>query len=130
RVSRIVEQRGRWLDAVVQSMEDAVVTVDLQGKVTMLNPAAEGLTGWLQPDALGKAVQDVMVVLDPESRRPVLNPGVQMLRKGTSAELSGRPFLLVSRNGSERPISDSAAMIRDGRGDPSGVVLVFRPAAT
>jgi len=130
RVSRIVEQRGRWLDAVVQSMEDAVVTVDLQGKVTMLNPAAEGLTGWLQPDALGKAVQDVMVVLDPESRRPVLNPGIQMLRKGTSAELSGRPFLLVSRNGSERRISDSAAMIRDGRGDPSGVVLVFRLAAT
>ena len=96
----------------------------------MLNLAAEGLTGWLQSDALGKAVHEVMVVLDPESRRPVLNPGIQMLRKGSSAELSGRPVLLVSRNGSERWISLSAAMIRDGRGDPSGVVLVVRLAAT
>ncbi len=130
RVSRIAEQRGRWLDAVVQSMEDAVVTVDQQGRVTMLNPAAEGLTGWLQPDALGKAVQEVMVVLDPESRRPVLNPAVHMLRKGKSAELGGRPFLLVSRSGHEHRISDSAAMIHDERGDPLGVVLVFRPAAT
>ena len=129
RVSRIAEQRGRWLDAVVQSMEDAVVTVDQQGRVTMLNPAAEGLTGWSQPDALGKAVQEVMVVLDSESRRPVLHPAVQMLRKGTSADLGGRPFLLVSRNGHEHRISDSAAMIRDERGDPSGVVLVFRPAS-
>ncbi|MCS6291338.1 MAG: response regulator [Nitrospira sp.] len=129
RVSRIAEQRGRWLDAVVQSMEDAVVTVDQQGRVTMLNPAAEGLTGWAQPDALGKAVQEVMVVLDPESRRPVLNPAVQMLCNGMSVDLGSRPFLLVSRNGNEHRISDSAAMIRDERGDPSGVVLVFRPAS-
>ena len=110
-------------------MDDAVVTVDQEGRVTMLNPAAEGLTGWSQPDALGKTVQEVMVVLDPESRRPVLNPAVQMLRKGMSVELSGRAFLLVSRNGHEHRISDSAAMIRDERGDPSGVVLVFRPAS-
>jgi PAS domain S-box-containing protein len=129
RVSRISEQRGRWLEAVVLSMEDAVVTVDQQGRVTMLNPAAEGLTGWAQPDALGKAVQEVMVLLDPESGRPVPNPAIQVLRKGTSADLGGRPFLLVSRNGHEHRITDSAAMIRDERGNPSGVVLVFRPVA-
>ena len=129
RVSRISEQRGRWLEAVVLSMEDAVVTVDQQGRVTMLNPAAEGLTGWAQPDALGKAVQEVMVLLDPESGRPVPNPAIQVLRKGTSADPGGRPFLLVSRNGHEHRITDSAAMIRDERGNPSGVVLVFRPAS-
>ena len=129
RVSRISEQRGRWLEAVVLSMEDAVVTVDQQGRVTMLNPAAEGLTGWAQPDALGKAVQEVMALLDPEGGRPVPNPAIQVLRKGTSADLVGRPFLLVSRNGYKHRITDSAAMIRDERGNPSGVVLVFRPVA-
>lgn len=130
RVSRIAEQRGRWLDAVVQSMEDAVVTVDQQGRVTMLNPAAEGLTGWEQRDALGKAIQEVMVVLDAESRRPVLNPALHVWRKGNASDLGARPFLLISRHGHEHRISDSAAMIHDERGNPSGVVLVFRPTAT
>ncbi len=74
RVARIAEQRGRWLDAVVQSMADAVVTVDALGRVTLLNPAAEELTGWSQSEALGKAIQDVMVTLDPNQRTPVSPP--------------------------------------------------------
>ncbi len=130
RVSRIAEQRGRWLDAVVQSMGDAVVTVDQQGKVTMLNPAAEGLTGWSQSEAMGKAVQDVVVLLDPESRRTVMNPAVNVLREGKSLGLGVRPLLLINRQGAEHLISDSAALIHDERGEPSGVVLVFRAATS
>jgi PAS domain S-box-containing protein len=126
RVARIAEQRGRWLDAVVQSMGDAVVTVDQEGKVTMLNAAAQTLTGWSQPDAVGKAVQEVVVLLDPDSRRPVMNPAVHALRQGKASNLGARPFLLISRQGAEHRLSDSAALIHDERGEASGAVLVFR----
>lgn len=128
RVSRIAEQRGRWLDAVLHAMGDAVVTVDRQGKVTMLNPAAEGLTGWQQSDAIGKAVEDIVTLLEPQSRRPVLNPALHVLHMGKSSNLGQRPLLLVSRQGVEHMISDSAALIHDEKGAPSGVVVVFRPA--
>ena len=69
----------------------------------MLNPAAEGLTGWSQSDAMGKAVQDVVVLLDPESRRTVMNPAVHVLREGKSLGLGVRPLLLISRQGARTP---------------------------
>lgn len=128
RVSRIAEQRGRWLDTVVQSMGDAVVTVDPQGKVTLLNPAAEGLTGWSQSDALGKSIQEVMVVVDAERRTPVLNPALSALQQRNTSDQGTRPFLLINRHRGECLISDSAALIQNERGEPSGAVLVFRPA--
>jgi len=129
RVSRIAEQRGRWLDAVVQSMGDAVVTVDPLGRVTLLNPAAEQLTGWSQSDALGKAIQEVMVILDPKLRTPVPHPALHALGTPRPSRPSARPFLLIDRRGEERLICDSTAVIQDERGTASGVVLVFRPAA-
>jgi PAS domain S-box-containing protein len=128
RILRIAEQRGRWLDSVVQSMGDAVVTVDPEGKVTMLNPAAEGLTGWSQPDALGKAIQDVMVLVDAQRRTPLLNPAFSVLQRITASEQGMRPFLLVSRQGVEHLINERATVIHDERGEPAGAVLVFRPA--
>lgn len=128
RVARIAEQRGRWLDTVVQSMGDAVVTVDPQGKVTLLNPAAEGLTGWSQPDALGRSIQEVMVLVDAERRTPLLNPALVVLQKRNETVQRTRPFLLISRQGAERVISDSVALIQDERGESSGAVVVFRPA--
>lgn len=129
RVSRIAEQRGRWLDAVVQSMGDAVVTVDPLGRVTLLNPAAEHLTGWSQADALGRAIQDVMIILDPQQRTPVPHPAVNALKKTPLLQPMARPFLLIDRRGGERLICDSTSLIQDERGAASGVVLVFRPAA-
>lgn len=126
RVAKVSEQRGRWLDSVVQSMGDAVVTVDYSGKVTMLNPAAEVLTGWTQSDAIGRAIDEVMILLDAVTRRPVINPALQAIQTGYTANLSHQSNLLMGRQGKEFPISDSAALIHDAQGMPSGVVVVFR----
>lgn len=128
RVSRIAEQRGRWLDAVVHSMGDAVVTVDPLGRVTLLNPAAEELTGWSQADALGKAIQDVMVILDPMERTPIPHPALHTLATQHPSQSKARSVLLVDRRGEERLMCDRTTVIQDERGEASGVVLVFRPA--
>lgn len=128
RVLRIAEQRGRWLDSVLQSMSDAVVTIDPQGKVTLLNPAAEGLTGWSQPDALGKAIQDVMVVVDAQRRTSLVNPALSALQQIKPVDQGRRPFLLMSRHGVEHVIHESAAVIHDEQGALTGAVLVFRLA--
>lgn len=129
RVLRIAEQRGRWLDSVLQSMRDAVVTVDPQGKVTLLNPAAERLTGWSQADALGKPIQEVMVLVDAQRRIPLVNPVYSAMQHITVLDQATPCFLLINRQGVEHVINESATVIRDERGEPAGAVLVFRPAA-
>jgi len=128
RVSGMAAQRGRWLNTVVQSMGDAVMTVDRQGKVTMLNPAAERMTGWLQADAIGKPVEEIVVLLDAESMRPVLNPAVRALQMETVSDLAQRPFLLISRQGNHHRIGEAVTVIHDDKGEASGVVMVFRIA--
>ena len=126
KVSGMAEQRGRWLDTVVQSMGDAVVTVDQQGRITMLNPAAERMTGWAQSEAIGKPVGDIVVLLDAENRRPLVQPHRHVREAGTESDLSPRPFLLISRQGDEHRIGEMVTAIHDDKGQASGVVMVFR----
>lgn len=128
RVSGMAEQRGRWLNTVVQSMGDAVITVDGQAKVTMMNPAAERLTGWLHSEVIGKPAEEVVLLVEAQSRYPVMNPAVQALRTGRQTELLPRSFLLISRQGIAQGIGGTVTVIQDDGGNPSGVVMVLRTA--
>jgi PAS domain S-box-containing protein len=126
RVTKAAEQRGRWLDAVVQAIGDAVVTVDLSGNVTMVNPAAEALTGWTQTEAMGRPIDEIMRLLDPETRRPITNPALRAIETGQVTNTGKTGTLLVGRDGTEQVIGDSAALIHDAQGGITGAVLIFR----
>lgn len=128
RVAKAAERRGRWLDAVVQSIGDGVVTVDHAGRVTMLNPAAEVLTGWPQREAMGRPIEEIMCMLDPETRQALLNPALSAIRPGQTACPPSAAKLLVGRDGIEHRITDSTAVIHDAQGTPAGAVVVFRQA--
>jgi PAS domain S-box-containing protein len=113
------------LRVTIQSLGDAVVATDEQGRITQLNPVAEELTGWTQADAVGRPLTDVLVMVNEESRRPALNPVERVLREGTIAGLANHT-LLISRHGREIPIDDSAAPVRTQQGRIAGAVMVFR----
>lgn len=130
RMAKVAEQRGRWLDSVLHSMGDAVLTVDVSGTVTLLNPAAEALTGWSETEAVGKPVSEVFVVLDSQTRRPLVNLVTHVLQSGEISTLGEPHVLLVARDGTERLVCDSAAPIHDAGGAPSGVVVVFRESSS
>ncbi len=126
RVSGMAEQRGRWLNSVVRSMGDAVMTVDGRGRVTMLNPAAERLTGWLQSEAMGKPIEAIVALLDAENRNPAIPPASRAWSMEKPADLAQRPILLIGRQGDEHRIDETVTAIYDDQGDVSGVVMVFR----
>jgi PAS domain S-box-containing protein len=126
RVTKAAEQRGRWLDAVVQSIGDAVITVDQSAQVTMLNPAAEVLTGWTQGEAMGRPIGDIMILLNPDTRRPVTNPVLLAIQTGQTSNSGKAGTMLVTREGTEHRIGDSAALIHDPLGVLTGAVVVFR----
>jgi PAS domain S-box-containing protein len=120
-----LERHRNHLRVTLESIGDAVIATDPKGNVTFLNPVAEHLTGWGTGDARGRHLSDVFVILDEGTRRPVENPALRALRDGTVTGLTNHT-LLVARDGTERPIDDSAAPIRDGTGAVLGAVLVFR----
>jgi len=118
-------EEREWLRVTLSSIGDAILTTDSEGRVKFLNPVAESLTGWTQEDAAGKSLEIVFKILDEEARTTVENPAIRALRDGTTVGLENHT-LLVARDGTERPIDNSAAPIRNAKGEVAGVVLVFR----
>ena len=120
----LYEQR-QWLQVTLSSIGDAVITTDRQGAVTFLNPVAQSLTGWTQEDAAGLPLETVFKIINEKTRHTVENPAIRALREGLIVGLANHT-LLIAKNGTEKAIDDSAAPIRDEKGDVAGVVLVFR----
>jgi PAS domain S-box-containing protein len=113
------------LHTTLTSIGDAVIATDEAGKVTFLNGVAEHLTGWTQAQAEGKPLHEVLAIVNEETRKTVESPVDKALREGVIVGLANHT-LLISRDGTERPIDDSAAPIRNPQGKVAGVVMVFR----
>ncbi len=115
----------RWLAAVLRGIGDAVIAADVRGQITFLNPVAEALTGWTQAEALGQPAATVFNAIHARTRARVESPVGQVLERQGAVDLPDQT-LLVARDGREIPIDDSAAPIRDDKGQVTGAVLVFR----
>jgi PAS domain S-box-containing protein len=102
-----------------------VIATDTEGRVTFLNQVAEQLTGWNLDAARGNPLNKVFRIVNEATRVPTPNPALQALRDGNVIGMENHT-ILVARDGTERPIDDTAAPIRDEAGDPVGAVLVFR----
>jgi PAS domain S-box-containing protein len=109
----------------LKSIGDAVIATDAKGYVELLNPVAEMLTGWRQEEACGKPLEEVFRIINEDTREPVENPVRCVMRAGVVVGLANHTSL-IARDGTERPIADAGAPIRDERNGIIGVVLVFR----
>jgi len=124
-LERKLKQSEQWLATVLKSIGDAVITSDRTARVTFMNPVAEVLTGWKQEDALGKNAIEIFNITHEENRNEIENPITRVLEDGIIVGIPEQT-VLVTRNGAEIPIDDSAAPIKDDKGNITGVVLVFR----
>src|SRR5437773_11276427 len=120
-----LHDQREWLHVTLASIGDAVITTDMKGYITFMNPVAETVTGWKLDEALGRPLDTVFKIINEDTRQPVENPATRTLSEGVVVGLANHT-LLVAKDGSERPIDDSAAPIRNLRNEVSGVVLVFR----
>lgn len=118
------EQR-ELLDVTLRSIGDAVIATDDSAAVTFMNGVAETLTGWSGDDARGRSLNEVFRIVNERTRATVESPAERVLREGKVVGLANHT-ILIGKEGDERPIDDSGAPIKDGRGSVVGVVLVFR----
>lgn len=114
-----------WLSTTLASIGDAVILTDNKGLVKFINEEGERLTGWKNEEASGRQLDQIFRIINEESRQPVESPVDQVMRLGRTVGLANHT-ILVSRDGREIPIDDSAAPIRAGIGQMFGIVLVFR----
>jgi PAS domain S-box-containing protein len=119
-----IAEREENLAVTLASIGDAVIVTDMEGRVTQMNAVAEKLTGWPLAEAAGWPLDEIFVIINEETRRPVDNPVQKVLETGGIIGLSNHTAL-IARDGSELPIADRGAPIKDRDGNILGVVLVF-----
>jgi PAS domain S-box-containing protein len=124
RDAAILHDQREWFRTTLASIGDGVIATDTQGKVTFLNTVAQTLTGWRESDALGTPLETMFKIINEKTRQTIENPVAMVLREGVIAGLANHT-VLISKTGTECPIEDSAAPIRDEEGAIIGVVLVF-----
>jgi diguanylate cyclase (GGDEF)-like protein/PAS domain S-box-containing protein len=119
----------RLPEATLDSIGDAVLSTDLEGRVTYLNLVAEKMTGWPRRAAAGRPLTEVFRIIDGATREVARNPMTLAVKLNKAVGLTPN-CILVSRDGHETAIEDSAAPIRDRKGQVIGAVIVFRDVGT
>jgi len=113
------------LAVTLKSIGDAVITTDVRGQVTFLNPIAEMLTGWPLAEAKGKPIEEIFCIINEATRQSVIAPVMTTIEQGDIQGMVNHT-ILIARYGSECHIADSCAPIFNRGQKVIGAVLVFR----
>ncbi len=123
----VLATEKEWLAVTMRSIGDAVITTDLKGRVALINPTAEELTGYSAEQAEAQALEEIYNVIDPDSEARLKLP----LDDLTGENPKQQPTLdqectLITKDGAKRVIEHNASLIRDFDGNAIGMVVVFR----
>ena len=124
-LERALKDTQQWYATTLISIGDATIATDIDGLITFMNPTAEILTGWNQEQALGALITQILDIVDEETRKPIENPLLAAMCRGDTMTLPPGA-LLRAKDGTERPIGDSASPIRNRDGQIMGGVMVFQ----
>ena len=119
----LFEEKER-AQVTLNSIGDAVLCSDLQGKVTYLNLVAEVMTGWSREDAIGRPLAEVVRIINSATREAATNPAQRAIEENRTVGLAA-DCVLIRRDGFESAIEDSSAPIHDRDGLVTGAVMVF-----
>ncbi|HKN61211.1 MAG TPA: EAL domain-containing protein [Candidatus Acidoferrales bacterium] len=108
----------------LNSIGDAVLCTNIEGRITYLNLVAESLTGWPREEATGRLLAEVFRIIDGATRKPARDPMEMAVEQNKTVGLTVN-CVLVRRDGLESAIEDSAAPIHDRAGRIIGAVIVF-----
>ena len=125
RAERGLREIQEELGATLYSIADGVISTNASGSVNRMNPVAEQLTGWHEVEALNKPLEQVFRIISELTRAEVKNPAERVVCENRVIGIANQT-LLISRDGTERPIAYNCAPIRNGKGKITGVVLIFR----
>jgi diguanylate cyclase (GGDEF)-like protein/PAS domain S-box-containing protein len=109
----------------LNSLAEAVIATDRDGRITFMNPAAERLTGSEAVQAIGKLLEEIVSLVDESDRRLLSDPVRQALSSGAPLSLGRRALLLSRSNATERSIELSASPVRNETKEIVGAALLL-----
>ena len=115
--------RHQHITDVLSAMILGIISMDEAETILLVNPAAEGLTGWSNQEASGSPARQVFRLADIETGKPVEVPLDKVLHQRTLAEIQDR--LLVTKRGDQKLISGNIAPIPGFDGGTRGAVIMF-----
>lgn len=124
-VERARHAREHWFATTLQSISDGVITTDTAGRITLMNPAAEVLTGWSFASVIGRMTSDVMHLVDEASGLSVEDPVIQALA-GDGLQTPTASLMVVSNRQRATPVDSRTTLIRNEHGEVQGAVIVLR----
>jgi PAS domain S-box-containing protein len=127
RMERLSAAMKRWLHAVFRSIGDALIVTGAKAQITLMNRAAEVLTGWSGDAAFGRPWDEVLRLVDRGTHRPLPDLIAAALVESHPLELPDGA-LLVARDGSAVPVQGTLAAVTDQSGSLAGFVLICRQA--
>jgi PAS domain S-box-containing protein len=113
------------LAVTLRCIGDGVITTDLNGKILLINEVAEALTGWKEDEASGQPLEAVFHNVMPDTRERCDN-SLGLVSTHSSTRGFSRCTILIGREGSEHPIEEIAALLKDAEGRTIGMVVAFR----
>lgn len=122
-----LQAQREWAQVTLNSIGDAVLTIDTQGHVTYLNRVAEALTGWAFDEAVGQPVEHVLRLVNNQTFKTATNPARRAMTENRTVGLAMN-CVLVRQDGSQLEIEDTAAPIHNHQGFTVGAVIVFHDA--
>lgn len=122
-----LQQEKELFQKTLISIGDGVISTDDKACVKIMNGVAERLTGWTQEKAVGLPLEQVFKIINAKTREYLKNPALLALASTEIINLDD-DTILIAKDGREIFIDDSAAQIRDEKGNVTGAVIVFRDA--
>ncbi len=120
-----LESEKERLSVTLKSIGDGVIVTDDKGIIIMMNDIAVDITGWSQDESLGNKLSDIISIFDEKTRLKIEDPVDSVLKTGKIINIENNA-LIISKDGTEKIITDSAAPIKDKQNNIIGVILVFR----
>ena len=113
-VDNDIRDRESALRAILETAVDAIITIDLQGRIRSFNPAAERMFGYTREEILGRGVEAIM----PEPFRAEHQEYVRSyMRTGERKVIGiGREVTGLRRDGSTFPVHLGVSELSDGKG--------------
>jgi len=120
-----IRANEKRLSTTLKCIGDAVVSTDVDGNITFMNPVAERMSGWTLKEVYNKKLSDYIKIIREKDRKPIESPASQVIEKGIEWEIANHT-LLIDRENKEIPIDTSVAGIKDDGYTINGMVLVFK----
>jgi PAS domain S-box-containing protein len=126
RRERREREKGEWFLETLMAISDGIITTNIEGQISFMNPAAELMTGWQSSESFLRPLPEVLRLVHEGSGNPVENLARRAVAEENLVTGAGDE-VLMAKNGTKWPMESRVSPIRDGRGKSIGAVVIFRP---